>query len=159
MAEKGGLGTGMNMTEEEKYYWEAFNLFDKDGSGSICKDEFGKATRALGFNPTDQQIADLLKQYDTNNTDRLEFVEFKTLIKELYKKNPNDKNAIRNAFKVLDRDQSGYIEAKELKEVLQKCGQSLSDDEISEMIAVADSNKDGKINYNEFTEYMCRPIK
>jgi hypothetical protein len=50
-----------------------------------------------------------------SDTDRLEFVEFKTLIKELYKKNPNDKNAIRNAFKVLDRDQSGYIEAKELK--------------------------------------------
>ena len=41
--------------------------------------------------------------------------------------------------------------------ILSKCGQHISDSEIEEMIGVADTDKDGKINYKGSTVHT-KPI-
>ena len=41
---------------------EAFNTFDLDGGGSISSRELGYAMRALGMNPTESEIVELLNQ-------------------------------------------------------------------------------------------------
>ena len=78
---------------------------------------------------------------------RLEFNEFRDFYKEYKTKHKNNRQAIENAFKLFDKNGNGFIEAAELKAILSKCGQQISDEEIQEMIDVADADKDGKINY------------
>ena len=41
---------------------EAFNEFDNDGSGSIETKELGYAMRAMGMNPTEQELVDLINE-------------------------------------------------------------------------------------------------
>ena len=38
----------------------AFNLFDLDGNGVICSKELGTLLRALGQNPTDEELDELM---------------------------------------------------------------------------------------------------
>lgn len=148
----------MQRSEDDNILEEAFNLFDKDGSGTISTSEFGMVLRAIGLNPSDQEINLLVKKLDKDGSGRLEFNEFRDFYKDYKTKHKNDREAIENAFKLFDRNGNGFIEAAELKAILSKCGQQLSDEEIEEMIDVADVDKDGKINYKEFAKFITQPV-
>ena len=43
-----------------------FSLFDKDGDGSIAGKELANVMRALGQNPTDSEVRDILHESDTD---------------------------------------------------------------------------------------------
>jgi calmodulin len=51
-----------------------------------------------------------------------------------------------NAFKVFDKDGSGTISSDELRNVLKSLGENLTDDEVEEMIKLADRDGDGHID-------------
>lgn len=53
---------------------------------------------------------------------------------------------IREAFKVFDRDNNGFISATELRYVLASIGEKLTDAQVDEMLLVADQNGDGQID-------------
>ena len=46
----------------------AFDLFDRDKSGSISLAELKQVLIALNFNPTDQLLRKVMKQMDTNGS-------------------------------------------------------------------------------------------
>lgn len=43
---------------------EAFELFDKNGDGHISADELGKVLRAIGQNPTEAMIKEVMAKAD-----------------------------------------------------------------------------------------------
>ena len=43
---------------------QAFNEFDVDGGGTINTTELGYAMRAMGMNPTEQELLDLINEVD-----------------------------------------------------------------------------------------------
>ncbi len=45
---------------------EAFQLFDKDGNGTISTKELGMAMRSLGQNPTEAELQDMSNDVDTD---------------------------------------------------------------------------------------------
>ena len=45
-------------------YKEAFNLFDRDGSGTITSKELSIAMRSLGQNPSEEQLESIMKEVD-----------------------------------------------------------------------------------------------
>lgn len=57
---------------------------------------------------------------------------------------------LRNIFKVLDLDNTGYININELAEGYKKCNMSITDDELKKIINTCDDAKNGKIDYSEF---------
>lgn len=63
---------------------------------------------------------------------------------------------LTEAFKVFDANKDGFISREELKAVLTKMGEKLSEREFDEMVRVADSNGDGKIDYGEYVNLMCQ---
>ena len=56
------------------------------------------------------------------------------------------------AFRVFDKDGNGYITADELGLVMRNLGEKLSQDELKAMMREADTNGDGKIDYEEFVK-------
>lgn len=61
---------------------------------------------------------------------------------------------IRDAFKVFDRDNDGYIEAKELRQVMKELGEDFTEEQIRKMMSVADKDGDNRINFEEFSRIM-----
>ena len=64
------------------------------------------------------------------------------------RKEGNEEEELREAFKVFDKDGNGVISADELRHVMTNLGEKLTDEEITEMIKEADTNNDGHVDYN-----------
>lgn len=64
-------------------------------------------------------------------------------------KDTDSEEEIREAFKVFDRDNNGFISAAELRHVMTSIGEKLTDDEVDEMIREADQDGDGRIDCKE----------
>lgn len=132
---------------------QAFNEFDVDGGGTINTTELGYAMRAMGMNPTEQELLDLINEYDTDGSGMIEFPEFCNMMSD--KMNAvNDEDMIRMAFRVLDRFGNGTISSKNFKHLMTHIGDKLSDAEVEEMIAEADKDGDGTLNYEEFVKML-----
>lgn len=58
------------------------------------------------------------------------------------------------AFAVFDVDKDGYITKSELRQVMNRLGENLTDEQLDAMIKEADKDGDGKINAKEFKALM-----
>ncbi|KAL5014105.1 hypothetical protein ScPMuIL_008375 [Solemya velum] len=145
------------MTEEQDDAWrDAFAMFDKNNDGHISEKELGVVTRGLGLNPSEKQLKQMMKEVKKNHNGMIEYEDFKKLMKKQSKSREKEKDDMIRAFRMFDKDGNNYIDKKELKRVMSELGETLSEDEISEMLRIADSNKDGKIDYQEFASFLLK---
>ncbi len=56
---------------------------------------------------------------------------------------------------MFDKDGNGFISATELRFVMSRLGVCFTDQELQEMVAEADSDGDGQVNFAEFENIMC----
>ncbi|KAH8025819.1 hypothetical protein HPB51_012141 [Rhipicephalus microplus] len=128
---------------------EAFALFDKNSNGAISTKELGNVMRALGQNPTEAELKDMIAEVDTDGDGTVDFPEFLALMTKKGR-SADTEEEIREAFKVFDRDGNGFITAAELRHVMTTLGEKLTEEEVDAMIREADTDGDGQINYEEF---------
>ncbi|XP_033727387.1 neo-calmodulin-like [Pecten maximus] len=135
-----------------------FEVFDRNRDGRICIDELGIVMQACGQNPTTQQIEEAMVKLDKNGDGLVEFDEFLYDMFKIYKNPKTMSESLAAAFELFDKDNNGLIDAKEFTEIVKNLGcDPLGDKEIAEMMEVADTNKDGKIDYREFCGILGHP--
>ena len=61
---------------------------------------------------------------------------------------------MEEAFAVFDVDKDGYITKSELRQVMNRLGENLTDKQLDAMVKEADKDGDGKINAKEFKALM-----
>lgn len=54
---------------------------------------------------------------------------------------------VRCVCRVFDRDGNGYITRDELQSAMEVIQENVTENQVSELLALADLDKDGKINY------------
>jgi calmodulin len=116
-------------TKEISFYKDIFKFFDKTATDQITVPDLGLALRSAGALVTDQEVSQLVKKVDPYGSGYLEFNDFLLCFYQLSQKDKSDM-AIRNSFRALDKDNSGFVNASELKHVLSSIGESLSDGEV-----------------------------
>eukprot|EP00090_Calanus_glacialis_P000410 TRINITY_DN10246_c0_g1_i2.p1 TRINITY_DN10246_c0_g1~~TRINITY_DN10246_c0_g1_i2.p1 ORF type:complete len:163 (-),score=61.92 TRINITY_DN10246_c0_g1_i2:22-471(-) len=132
---------------------QAFNEFDVDGGGTINTKELGYAMRAMGMNPTEPEILDLINEFDTDCSGQIEFPEFCNMMSAKMG-TVNDEDMIRMAFRVLSKDGSGTIKSSAFKHLMTHIGDKLSEEEVDDLITEADKDGDGDLNYEEFVKML-----
>lgn len=140
--------------EEVQEYKEAFQLFDKDGGGTISTKELKQVFEALGQNPSDEDIHSMISEVDQDGSGEIDFDEFLTLM-AAKQSNMTMEDELRGAFNVFDQDGSGYISSQELKQVLDNLGEKLTEEEVDEMMKEADLDSDGQVSFEEFVKMMA----
>ncbi|KAG8722786.1 calmodulin-like 3 [Ceratobasidium sp. 395] len=134
---------------------EAFSLFDKDGDGTISKDELGTIMRSLGQCPSDSELQGIIERGDLDHSGTIDFDEFLAMMGGMMQETSMD-DEMREAFQVFDKDGSGQISAEELKGMMASLGERLSDSEVQQMIEEADTDGDGQISYTEFVKMLSK---
>jgi len=132
--------------------------------------------RTLGRNPTEEEILNIMNEIDVDHNGKLDFAEFTIMMKEklsgedmeqeikqafryfCHQMKKGLKSKVFSKFRVFDRNGDGFISKAEFKHCMMHFGEKFTDDEVEEMIAEADSNRDGKIDYAEFSQMILKEI-
>lgn len=147
-----------------KEFREAFRLFDKDGDGTITKEELGRVMRSLGQFARAEELRTMLQEIDIDGDGNVSFEEFVEIVSNIGGAStaaPTDQDQeeqeLRDAFRVFDKHNRGYITASDLRAVLQCLGEDLSEEEIEDMIKEVDVDGDGRIDFYEFVHALGEP--
>ena len=124
----------------------AFNLFDLDNDGKITLEELGAIFSVMGEALTYKELE---ANSEAMDKDYITFDDFCFVMNSKMSNNATGRE-LAEAFKVFDREGNGYITSQELKHVMLKVADELSEEEVDAMIKQADVNGDGQIEYEEF---------
>ena len=97
--------------------------------------------RSLGQNPTKSELQEMINEVDVNGNGTIDFSEFLNLMSRKMK-DVDSEEELKEAFRVFDKDQTGFISAQELRHVMTNLGEKLSDEEVDEMIRQVDVDRD-----------------
>ena len=98
-----------------------------------------------------EQIEKMFEAVDIDNSGYIDYSEF--VVATMNEKNLFSEKKLKAAFKMFDKDDSGFISKDEVKESLQKI-QKFSEEELNEIINQVDENGDGEISFDEFKVIM-----
>merc|ERR1712223_868044 len=89
--------------------------------------------------------------------DTTEFNEFLQMLSKQQRNYTQD--SLRDAFRIFDKDDDGLISVDELRHIMLSFGEKMTEKELDEMIAEANCDKDGHIDYEEFVLVLCNDSK
>ena len=125
---------------------EAFDLFDTDKSGEIDVNELKQALMNLGIDTKNQTLQNMLADIDKN----------------MMTAKMSDKDTREDLEKVFELfigdDNTDKIDIRHLKRVCKELNENMSDEELNEMIVRADSDRDGKVTFEDFYAIMTKKI-
>lgn len=132
---------------------DAWILYTK-GEEQIPSRDIGHVLRILGQNPTEDEVVDMVMKANCEWEGFMGFPEFLDVGIEILRSSCNQMDDVKAAFRVFDHNNDGSISKDELKEAMVNFGTRCTDDEFDLMFKEADSNQDGKIDFDEFVAMM-----
>lgn len=138
---------------------EAFDLFDSDKSGKIDVEELKAALKNLGIDTKNQTLSNMMADLDSDNSGEIDFNEFIDMMTA--KMSDKDTRAdLEKVFRLFlgDDDKADKITIKHLRRVARELNETMSEEELQEMIVRADTNKDSGVDFDEFYNIMTKKI-
>ena len=132
---------------------ELFDYFDRNKDGEITLGELGEVLRALGENPTEEELGEIMIQIDGDKFGRMNFKEFIEVYSRKVEDPDTDEDLVEG-FKLFDKDNKGLITLDQMKYLLTELVPSLSEEEAEEIVKEADFNKSGDIDIKEFVKII-----
>ena len=134
---------------------EAFNIFDIDSNGSIETSQLGILMNFLKQNPSKEELTQIIKETDIDNTNKIYFNQFlKIMAKRIKNKKDDEDKDLCNIFNRLDRNHNGYISIHEIEFIATHFGENVTKEDIEGMMKEADTDRDGYISLEEFKMIM-----
>eukprot|EP01123_Difflugia_compressa_P001147 TRINITY_DN1130_c0_g1_i3.p1 TRINITY_DN1130_c0_g1~~TRINITY_DN1130_c0_g1_i3.p1 ORF type:complete len:326 (-),score=71.81 TRINITY_DN1130_c0_g1_i3:169-1044(-) len=130
---------------------EAFDIFDKESSGSITSSNLGDILRSLGQNPTDDEVNKMVAKIDQDGNGTIDFDEFSDFMASA---ETASTSSLDSAFKAIDENGNGKLDIGELKDVLTKLGEKPNDKQLESMMYAAGQSPEGEIDFDKFVKLM-----
>ncbi|CAD8091429.1 unnamed protein product [Paramecium primaurelia] len=127
------------LTEDEiEEIKEAFNLFDTEGTGRVDPRELKAAMQSLGFDQKNPTIFNMIAELENEGTD----IDFDQFLDAITSKlgNRETRDGINKIFDLFDDDGSNSINLNNLKRVSKELGETMTAEELAEMLERAASN-------------------
>merc|ERR1719175_177269 len=105
----------------------------------------------LGHELKQYQLEDCIAFVDADGSGSVDFEEFLDLMR-MKTKESQEEAEVKEAFRILDRQNKGEISTSVIKEILMKLDDEMTEDEVDEMITEIDEDGSGWVDYDEMTE-------
>ena len=146
----------------------AFAHFDRNRSGYLDYRELRSALTHMGLDISTAATVELLRAYDDYPDGKLDVFEFDTLVRDLNRvlgrgpgggamgtmSGPRPSASVRAAFARFDRNRSGFLDYRELRNALTHMGLDLSTSTAVELVRAYDDYPDGKLDIFEFSNLV-----
>lgn len=134
--------------EQLEEFKEAFNMIDVNRDGFIDKDDLADLFASFGKESNNDLLESMVSEADGP----INFSMFLTLFGE--KMGATDPEAtIRNAFAILDDNNSGFLDEEMLRDMLTMMGDRFSEDDVDEVFRLVPI-ENGKLDYTKFTRIL-----
>ena len=138
------------ITEEQKEEIKSvLGLFNGEIDGTIESSKLKLAMKALGFEPTEEEVNTLLEQLDKENKGTFSCEDFTRVISQkMLEMDPVTE--MKKSFQLLCEEGTNKITYKSLQKAVTELAKEMSSDEILKIIQEADKDKDGAIGEEDF---------
>ena len=135
-------------------YKEAFDMFDKDGSGTISVNEIVKIMKNFGYPIKKSEAQKMISDIDDNRDGEIDFEEFVTLMeKKTNTVEETEEELVLRAFKSFDKDHDGKITNYEFKYLLTQMGNKFSEEELNQLFNECNLDINGTLDYQDFINF------
>ena len=143
-----------NLEAMKRAQKEAFDFFDTSHTGKINTKDIENLLTSLGAKTDSTEIKMMVNQIDHEREGTIELNDFVDLVtkKSQYMKQDYE-DEMRETFKLFDQNHNGVISRDEFKEVMEKMGETQTENDLDEIMENYDQNKDGVIDYQEFVAF------
>ncbi|URD99886.1 calcium-dependent protein kinase [Musa troglodytarum] len=131
---------------------DMFEKIDVNSKGQITLEELKHGLHKLEYPISDADLKMLMDAADADGSGSLNYGEFVAVSIHI-RKIGNDEH-LHKAFRYFDRNNTGYIEIEELSDCLADELGPNHEEVINAIIRDVDTDKDGKISYEEFATMM-----
>ncbi|KAF1805048.1 hypothetical protein V8B55DRAFT_1494868 [Mucor lusitanicus] len=143
--------TGSTLTDAEINHWQAkFESLTK-GNG-MTAETLKEIYKAAGIKVTDAEINSQISAADAKGHGKVDFDDFLAVMTKQH--DTNAEEGVLKVFEMLDTDHDGQLTGEDLKRGVSLFGNSVTEADVEEMMASADVDGDGLINYEEFLKVM-----
>lgn len=138
----------------------AFLLFDKDGEERIIQEDVRTVIRYLGQFPSDLEVEeDILPTMQSDDPDAYIMLDkFEPRMLEIIEKNvypPEPMDVLISAFRAIDTENVGYVEADYFRELMCQMGtHPFKAKEVESFLNVSQDVSSGRIYYEDYAT-MC----
>jgi centrin-1 len=139
--------------EQRQEIKEAFELFDTEGTGRIDSKELRVAMRALGFEPKKEEVARLVAAADEDESGSITYKKFVEMM-AVKMGDKDGREEMAKAFRLFDAGEKGVISFQDLKRVARELGESMTDEELQEMIGTLGGKKGREGGQSR--KFVCR---
>jgi len=126
---------------------KSFSFLDTNNDGKVSVDEITESLGKIGHQRSKDQVDSMLNKIDENNDGTLDLTEFINSLS-------SQESKLTTAFKMLDKDRDGKINATEIQRMSTELGEPLSDEKTDDLINTYDGDGDGRLNFQEFGRMM-----
>lgn len=132
---------------------EAFDLMDRDGDGTIkSEDLMHFLQHSVRTDLCDEDVESMISLADRDGNGAVDFEEFLSLIPQP-ESAPGNK-FLEDMFRVLDRNGDGVLSEADLCGVMGELGQSLSPEEVHDMLRTATGCDRKQVTFEDFCLLM-----
>ena len=160
---------------------ELFGEMDRDGSGSLSREEFRRGLQRLEMRLGDEELYRVVDAFDADGDGRIDYGEFMEMAglerprararpgraaasrtrrmslsehveKEIRRACGRDPRRVKELFAEMDRDGSGTVSRSEFRRGLQRLNLRIEEEEIYDVVKAFDADGDGRISYREFMD-------
>lgn len=151
----------LDSTQEEarRIAREAFVVFEhKEGSKLVDEKDIPTIIRSMGINPTGAQLARLMEQLRSDQAEEGALIpldRFELVVSAFALSNKNDLirddyHKLMRAFRALDPERKGYIDAELLGNLMSSRGEAFNAQESTAMLSCAAEAASGKVWYEDY---------
>merc|ERR1712112_416246 len=132
--------------EQTADFKDAFKKFDAGGEGEIPTSELGTVMKMLGHKLNDEELEECIKMVDADGGGSVDIDEFMELMRTKTKE-AQDEVEVKEAFRVLDKEGKGEIHTDVITEILRMLDDTLTEDDLRDLISEIDSDGSGWVDY------------
>ena len=142
------MGENLVGTERLEKWRNAFDAFDDDCDGFIEPEMIGQAIRAIGYNPTDGEIEDMVVDVGMA-------VNFATFMYIAYRHSRyvDSESEILKVFRLFDKEKTGKLSVDVIRSIFKGMKRPFADVQIEDILKQS-RVVDGMVNYNDLVKML-----